>query len=249
MNFEEIFKIAINAILSNKVRAFLTMLGIMIGVLSVILLVALVSGLKTSITSQLEGLGSNAIFVIPGRIGGARSPGGIQANRLVLQDARNIENKLAGEAEVSPAIQKTTKTQYLNKQSKNTAIFGTEANFPQTLSAVKITQGRFFNNSEAGSGKRVVVIGQTTFKNLFQNGESPIGKSIQVGNVRYKVIGILAPRGSIFGQDQDNVAIAPLPAIQRQFGITNLNTIYINAKSPELVDDVKKKTTAVLLKD
>jgi len=248
MSFEEIFKIAINAILSNKVRAFLTMLGIMIGVLSVILLVALVSGLKTSITSQLEGLGSNAVFVIPGRIGGARSPGGIQANRLILQDARNLQNKLAAEAEVSPAVQKTIKTQYLNKSDKNTAIFGTEANFPLTLQAVKMTEGRFFNNSEAQSGKRVMVIGQTVFKNLFQNGDSPIGKSIQVGNLRYKVIGILASRGSIFGQDQDNVVIAPLPAVQRQFGITNLNTIYINAKSPDLVDDVKKKTTASLLK-
>lgn len=248
MNYKETLKIAITAILSNKVRSFLTMLGIMIGVLSVILLVSLVSGLQTTITNQLAGLGSNAIFVIPGRIGGARSPGGVQANRLTLQDANQIRNKLEGEAEVSPAIQKSTKVQYLDKISKNTAIFGGESNLPLTLQAIKTTEGRFFNNSETQSGKRVVDIGQTVFNNLFPNGESPLGKYIQVGTLKYKVIGVLAKRGSVFGIDQDNVVAAPLLAVQRQFGITNLNTIYINAKSPDLVEDVKKKTTAVLLK-
>lgn len=248
MNFQETLKIAITAILANKVRSFLTMLGIMIGVLSVILLVSLVSGLQTTITNQLAGLGSNALFVIPGRIGGARSPGGVQANRLTLQDANQIRSKLEGEAEVSPAIQKSTKVQYLDKTSKNVGIFGGEANLPLTLQAVKTVDGRFINNSESQSGKRVVDIGQTVYNNLFPNGESAIGKYIEAGNIKYKVIGVLAKRGSVFGIDQDNVVVAPLLAVQRQFGITNLNTIYINAKSPDLVDDVKKKTTAVLLK-
>ena len=94
MNHTETIKVAINAILANKVRALLTMLGIMIGVLSVILLTALVSGLKTSITSQIAGLGSNLLYVIHGRIGGGRSPGGVQVNRLTLADATQIKNKL-----------------------------------------------------------------------------------------------------------------------------------------------------------
>lgn len=248
MNYEETLKIATTAILSNKVRSFLTMLGIMIGVLSVILLVALVSGLRTTITDQLAGLGSNTVFVIPGRIGGARSPGGVQANRLTLQHSKELSIKLNQIAEVSPVVQKTANVQYLSKSSEHAAVFGSEANFPMTLQAVEIAEGRFFNNSEAQSGRRVIVIGQTVFENLFPNRESPIGKQIQVGNLKYKVIGVLGERGSVFGVDQDNAVVAPLPAIQRQFGITNLNTIYLNAKSPEIVEEVKKKTTAVLSK-
>src|SRR5438132_1122128 len=115
MNFSEIIQVAFTAILANKVRAFLTMLGIMIGVLSVILLTALVSGLKTNITSQIAGLGSNLIYVIPGRLGGGRSPGGIQVNRLTLQDALQLKIKLINDAEVSPVVQKVTKASYSNK--------------------------------------------------------------------------------------------------------------------------------------
>lgn len=248
MNYLETIRVAITAILANKVRAFLTMLGIMIGVLSVILLTALVSGLKTSITNQIAGLGSNLIYVIPGRLGGGRSPGGIQVNRLTLQDATQLKNKLVGDAEVSPVVQKVTKTAYLNKISKNVSIFGTQSNYPSIVQAVKIEKGRFFNSSDANSGKKVVVIGTTVLKNLFPNGENPIGKSIRVDNLTYIIVGVLGPRGSIFGQDLDNTLIVPLSAAQRQFGITNLNTIYINAKTPELVADVKKKATAILSK-
>lgn len=248
MNIEETFQSAITAILANKVRAFLTMLGIMIGVLSVILLTALVSGLRTSITDQIAGLGSNLIYVIPGRIGGARSPGGIQVNRLTFQDAAQIKIKLGTQADVSPVIQKVTTASYLNKSSKKTTIIGADANYSKIVQATKLKKGRFFNASEANSGKKVVVIGPTTEKNLFPNGQAAIGKSIRVDNLRYIVVGVLEPRGSLFGQDLDNMLIVPLQAASRQFGITNLNTIYINAKNPESVEEIKKKTTEILSK-
>ncbi len=248
MNHTETIKVAINAILANKVRALLTMLGIMIGVLSVILLTALVSGLKTSITSQIAGLGSNLLYVIPGRIGGGRSPGGVQVNRLTLADATQIKNKLGEDTQVSPVVQKTTRTKYLNKTSKNVTIVGANANYPLVVQATKITAGRFFNTSEASSGKKVVVIGPTVVTNLFSNGIDPLGKSIQVDNLRYTVVGILGSRGSIFGQDLDNLIIVPLASAQRQFGITSLNTIYINAKEASRVADIKKQVTSILAK-
>lgn len=248
MNYSETIRVAIAAIVANKVRAFLTMLGIMIGVLSVILLTALVSGLKTSITSQIAGLGSNLIYVIPGKIGGGRGPGGIQVNRLTIQHAIELKNKLSGEADVSPVVQKVTKTQYLNRTSKNASVMGVNSNFAQVIQAVKIQKGRFFNASESNSGKKVVVVGPTVVSKLFPGGDNPIGKPILVDNLRYTIVGVLESRGSLFGQDQDNTVIIPLAAAQRQFGITNLNTIYINAKSPELVEDVKKKATIVLSK-
>jgi putative ABC transport system permease protein len=248
MNYTEIFRVALTAILANKVRAFLTMLGIMIGVLSVILLTALVSGLKTSITSQIAGLGSNLIYVIPGKLGGGRGPGGVQVNRLTIQDSVQLKNKLVNTAEVSPVVQKVTKVTYLNKSNNNVTIVGANANYPLVVQATKVTKGRFFNNSEANSGKKVVVIGPSLAEKLFPPGESPVGKTVQVDNLRYTVVGVLEPRGSIFGQDLDNLVIIPLTAAQKQFGITNLNTIYINAKDPQLVASVKKQATAILSK-
>lgn len=108
MNYLETVRLSLKAILANRMRSFLTVLGIVIGVTSVILLISVVSGLKSFITTQISSLGPNVMFVIPGQIGGGRGPGGIQTNKLTLQDAVNLRSKLTGEAEVSAAIQKTT---------------------------------------------------------------------------------------------------------------------------------------------
>lgn len=248
MNYAETFQVALTAILANKARAFLTMLGIMIGVLSVILLTALVSGLKTTITKEISGLGSNLIYVIPGKIGGGRGPGGVVANKLTVQDSANLKVKLGSEADVASTVQKITEAKYLNKSSKDASVIGTDANFPLIIQSVKLAQGRFFNSSESQSSKRVVVIGKTVSKNLFPTGESPIGKSILIDNLKYTVVGVLEPRGSVFGQDQDNVLVVPLSAAQKQFGLTNLNAIYINAKNAGDVVSVEKKAIEILSK-
>src|SRR5258708_33057594 len=106
MDINETIRSSITAILANRMRSFLTILGIVIGVTSVILLVSVVSGLQIYITGQIQGLGSNLMFVIPGKVGGGRGPGGTQANKLLLTDAANLKIKLAGQAEVSAVIQK-----------------------------------------------------------------------------------------------------------------------------------------------
>src|SRR5258708_2273151 len=173
MNTFETIGLALKAILSNRLRSFLTILGIVIGVTSVILLISLVTGLKTYITGQISGLGSNLIFVIPGRIGGARSPGGVQVNRLTLQDSGNIKVKLGLSAEVTASVQKITSLKYQNKLDKNVSVSGVGANIPRVIQAIKVTEGRFFNESEGSSGKRVAVIGPTVKTNLFAGG-SPI---------------------------------------------------------------------------
>lgn len=248
MNQSETFKLAIKAILANKTRAFLTMLGIMIGVLSVILLTALVSGLKTTITGEISGLGSNLIYVVPGTLGGGRGPGGSQVNKLTIQNATSLKTALGSEADVSPAVQKSADIKYKNKTSKNATILGAEANIPTIIQAVKLTEGRMFNNSEGQAGRRVAALGPTSVKNLFPSGEDPLGKQIQIGNLKYTVVGVLKSRGSVFGLDQDNTALIPITAAQKQFGIVNPTNIFINTKRPEQVDDVKKKITTTLLK-
>lgn len=246
MNPFETLILSFTAILANKMRSFLTMLGIVIGVTSVILLVAVVSGLNSFITNQIQGLGSNLMFVIPGRVGGARSPGGVQANRLVLLDAVNLKNRLGDSAEVSAVVQRTATLKYSSKSDKGAAVFGVEANYPKLIS-IKLSGGRFFTGSEAESGRRVTVIGTTVQKDLFGN-FSPLGQNITIEGVKYQVVGTIESRGSTFGVDQDNTVAIPLPAAQKQFGLDRPNTIYISADKPEDVKIVQTKATNILLK-
>ncbi len=243
----EAVSLAFSAIYKNRMRSFLTVLGIVIGVMSVILLISLVTGLKTYITGQIQGLGSNLLFVIPGRIGGARSPGGIQTNKLLYSDAVNLKNKLADDADVSGAVQKNTTLKFENKNDKGTAVFGVESNYPKIVAALKLTEGRFFKESESTAARKVVVIGKTVRENLFGSG-NPVGQTITVDSLRYTVIGVLGSRGSIFGIDADNSIYVPFLAAQRQFGITNLNTIYISAKKSDEVKIVQQKAINILKK-
>ncbi len=246
MNLIEIFHLSTTAILANRMRSFLTMLGIVIGVTSVILLISVVTGLKSYITKEIQGLGSNLMFVIPGKIGGARSPGGVQVNRLTLQDAANLKNKLVGTAEVSAVVQKIATVKYLNKTDKDVTLLGVQANYPKLIS-VTFQKGRGFSASEENGGSRLAVFGLSAESKLFGT-NSALGQKISVENVKYEVIGVLAKRGSIFGIDQDNVAVIPLSAAQKQFGLDRLNTIYIEADRPEDVKAVQKKASDILLK-
>lgn len=247
MNILETFKLSITAILSNRLRSGLTVLGIVIGVTSVILLVALVSGLKSFITDQISGLGSNIIFVIPGKIGGGRGPGGSQINKLTLLDATVLKNKLNGDADVSAATQKVTTTKYQNKSSKDTTIAGAQFNYPKIIQSIKVEEGRFFNSSEDSAGKRVAVVGPT-LKRLLFNDNSPLGKSIEINNVKYLIVGVMSSRGSNFGIDLDNFAIIPLLAGQRQFGDDKVQNILVATKNPENVKAVQEKVKSILLK-
>lgn len=234
---------ALTSILANRMRSFLTILGIMIGVMSVILLISLVSGLKTYITSQIEGLGSNLLFVIPGRIGGARSPGGVQANRLEYADANSLRAKLQ-DTEVSAAIQRNATLKYGNKIDRSVAVFGVESNYPQIIS-LKLTDGDFLEKSDQQAGRKVAVVGGTVKANLLGEGKA-VGKQIDVAGLRYTVIGIVGKRGSIFGIDLDNAIYVPFSTAQRQFGIDKLNTIYISVKDPKKVKEVQDKATGIL---
>lgn len=237
---------ALTAILANRMRSFLTILGIVIGVTSVILLISLVTGLKTYITNQIQGLGANLLIVIPGRIGGARSPGGVQANRLIYTDALNLRKSLGSEAQVSAAIQRNATLKFGNRIDRGVAIFGVEATYPKVISLTQ-TQGRFFKESEQQSSRKVAVIGTTVKENLFGESQS-IGQTIDVAGLKYTVIGILGPRGAIFGIDLDNSIYIPFSTAQKQFGIDRLNTIYISANKADDVKSMQEKATNLLKK-
>lgn len=245
MDTKELFKLAFGSLRANKLRSALTTLGIIIGVFSVILLVALGSGLQKYITDQISGLGSNILFVMPGRVTGTQGPGE-SVNKLTIANVKYLEDRIQGIALSSPYISKSTSVKYGNKTSKNALVWGVSAVYPDIIKT-DITRGTFFTEAQDRSGSKVAIIGTTVVKNLFPRTD-PIGKKIVISGGKYTVIGISEEKGSVFGQDQDNVVLIPFNAARRQFSIETVNYVYLSAKSPELVDVVKKRATDILLK-
>lgn len=244
MDIREHFRLSTNALLANKMRSILTTLGVVIGVFSVILLVSLGNGLQSYITNQITGLGSNILFVLPGKIGGSQGPGeGV--NKLTLTNVKYLEERLRGIALISPLISKITTVKYSNKSNKNTSVWGVSSTLTDIIK-IKIVKGTFFTKAQEGNGSKVAVIGSTVVKNLFPNTD-PVGKKITISGGKYTIIGISESRGSSLGQDQDNVAIIPFTAAKKQFSINLANEIFVSANSPALVGLVKKKANEILL--
>lgn len=244
MDSKELFKLAVASLKANKMRSILTTLGIVIGVFSVILLVALGSGLQKYITDQISGLGSNILFVMPGKVGGTQGPGD-SINKLTVDNAKYLEERIKGIALSSALISKITSVKYRNKTNKDAQVWGVSAVFPEIIKT-EFTRGTFFTEAQERSGSKVAVIGQTVVDNLFPNSD-PIGKKITISGGRYTVIGVTKKKGSVFGQDQDNVVVIPFAAARKQFSIDTVNYIYLSAKSPELVDLVKRRAKEIML--
>lgn len=246
MEISELLKLSWNALIVNKLRSILTTLGIIIGVFAIILLVSLGSGLQSYITNEVSSLGSNLLFVIPGAAGGARTPGGVVANKLLLSDAKTLAFRLKNVASVSPLVQKNTTVKFENKTDKEVVVGGVSYNYNDIVN-VKVIKGTTFTQAQENNGSKVALLGATVVSKLFPT-EDPIGKTITIGSSRYRVIGLLNKRGSVFGLDQDNSVTIPVTVAQKEFNITNVNVIYLSAKRPDLVSFVKQQTSSILLK-
>jgi len=197
--FWEFLVLAQQQLRRNKTRAILTMLGVIIGVSSVILLLAIGSGLKIYIRQQFESLGSNLIYIMPGQMirkGRYRPHGELAALggvRFDWQDIRRLE-RLPAVAAAAPAIFKSETAAFSNRESQADLV-GTAANMAE-IRKIKLSQGRFFNHQEETSGSRVVVIGAAVKDDLFSSGPA-LGKRIIVGGEKYKVIGIIEKQGGM----------------------------------------------------
>ncbi|MBI2594085.1 ABC transporter permease [Candidatus Curtissbacteria bacterium] len=228
MEFGEIIASAIETFKTNRLRSALTSLGIIIGVASVVLLISLGSGLRNYIAGQFEQLGSNTLFVIPGKIGaGGRGPGGATINKLSLKHVDQISKKVQNLDGVIPTIQQFTTVKYQNKTLRDVTIIGTTYQFPQVVN-ITATRGRFFDKTQSDSGKKVAVIGKTVEEKIFA-GRDPIDEKIDIKGTKYQVLGIAKEQDSTFGFDQDNIVIVPFEAASRQFGTNQVNNIYAKA--------------------
>ena len=245
MLFKECFGMAVNALLANKLRSLLTMLGIIIGVGAVIAMVSIGMGVRTSVADSFASLGSNMLIIMPGSTnhGGVRGAAGSRKS-LKYDDAKAIESKIKGIDYVSPTV--SSSYQVVNGNLNwNTSVEGVTPELMQ-IRALKVENGSFISASDMNKRSRVAVIGPTVAANLF-GAENPVGPNIRINNQPFTAIGITASKGQSIGQDQDDVIYIPLTTAQeRMLAITHIHSVNIQVSSPEKMDQVQAEIENLL---
>jgi len=251
MKLFNLIRIALRALRRNKLRAFLTMLGIIIGVGAVIAMVAIGQGSKKSIQDQLSSMGSNMITVRPNSNqtpgGGARLDAST-VQSLTLDDIKAIQSQAQYINAVSPAV-----------QGRGQAINGA-LNWPTTMQGVSpdfleirnwpLKEGVSFSNEDVNGAAKVCLIGQTVVDNIFDPGDDPVGKTIRFNKIPFKIIGVLAEKGeNAFGQDQDDIVLAPYTTVQkRMLAIPYVQTIYASAMDEQSSTLATDQVSSILRK-
>ena len=234
MNYTNSVKIALGALRRNKFRAFLTMLGIIIGVASVIVMLAIGQGSKKSIQDQMSGMGTNLIFVMPGaeQRGGVRM-GFSDAKNLKLTDIEAIQKNCPAISDVSPEVRSSGQA-VVGNQNWPTSIYGVNNKY-FNIRKYTIGTGRSFTDIEIQSYAKVCLVGQTIVENLFGKAD-PIGQTIRYKNIPLLIIGVLGEKGENgMGQDQDDLIMAPYTTVQKRIlAITHVQSIAASAASEEL---------------
>ena len=239
-------RIALRALGRNKLRAFLTMLGIIIGVGAVIAMVAIGEGAKATIRSQIATLGTNVLIVLPGTLnqGGVRmGTGGVTT--LVDSDAKAIMSEIPAVAFASPAIRRPEQL-VAGNLNWGTLVQGVAPEFQQ-IRDWQIAEGRFIHDGDIESAAKVVVIGQTVVDKLFGN-DNPIDAVIRIRNIPFRVVGVLAQKGqSGQGADQDDTVMIPYTTMQKRLmRITFVQSIVVSAVSAERVQEAQEQITTLL---
>ena len=250
MNGTNLFKIALRALANNKLRAFLTMLGIIIGVASVIAMLAIGQGSKRSIQQQISDMGSNMIMIHPG----AEMRGGVRQDPSAMQTLK-LENyeKLSEECTYLSGISP-------NVSSSGQLVAGSN-NYPSSVSGVSIDylnirqlsveQGEMFSENDIRTAAKVCVIGKTIVDNLFPDGSDPIGKVIRCNQIPMRVVGVLKSKGyNSMGQDQDDVVLAPYTTVmKRLLAQTYLGGIFASALTEDMTEEAVEEITSILRRE
>lgn len=250
MNYTNLFRIALKALANNKMRAFLTMLGIIIGVGSVITMIALGQGTQKSIQAEISGMGSNIIMVHPGgdRRGGVRlDPSEMQT--LKIKNYETLRSECMYLAAVSPYV--TASGQLVcgnNNYPSSVTGAGTEY---ISIRQLAVEDGAMFTEADIKTSAKVCVIGKTIVDNLFPDGGDPIGKVIRFNQVPLKVIGVLESKGyNSMGMDQDDIVLAPYTTVmKRMLAITHFNGIFASALSEDMTDYATAEIRTILRRE
>ena len=246
MRKSTLFKVASQSILKNKMRTLLTMLGIVIGVGAVIVMVAVGHGAQSQIESQIKGLGTNLLMVMPGSFnGGGVSQGAGAFNRLTVEDAEKVKQQSTMLAAVSPVI--TTRAQVIGGAGNwRTMINGVSTDY-LTIRDWSLSSGEMFTDADVKSSRKVALIGATVAKNLFPDG-GELGAQIQIGHVPFTVGGVLAAKGqNAGGQDQDDVILMPYTTAQNRLsGNIRLGQILASTFNPNDIPAAQEEIKGIM---
>lgn len=247
MNFANLFRIALKALGNNKFRGFLTMLGIIIGVGSVITMLAIGQGSKKSIQAEISEMGSNMIMIHPGEDmrGGVRlSADDMQT--LKVKDFEDIRQECAHVSLVSPSVNSTGQAVY-GANNTPTSVYGVNEEFLD-IRGYKVQDGDIFSEQDIKTAAKVCLVGKTVIDQLFTNGENPVGKVIRFGSIPFRIVGVLESKGyNSMGMDQDNLIITPYTTVMKRIlAVTYLQEIVCSALSEEYTDEAISEITDVL---
>ena len=247
MNFGNLIKVALVALKRNKMRSFLTMLGIIIGVASVITMLAIGQGSKKSIQDQIASMGSNMLFVMPGtmRFGGVQQ-GSSNTQSLTVNDVQAIKTECDAVVAVSPEVRSSGQAVYGNSNWPTTIYGGNEDYL--SIRSWETVSGRNITDEEAKGSAKVCLIGRTVADELFGEGIDPTGETIRFAKIPFKIIGVLKEKGqNSFGQDQDDVLIAPYTTVQKRIlAQSYIQSIQMSARSAEDSDLAQAQVEEVL---
>lgn len=247
MNGTNLIKIALRALANNKLRGFLTMLGIIIGVASVITMLAIGQGSKRSIQAQISEMGSNMIMIQPGADmrGGVRQDASAMET-LKLQDYENIVDETRYISAVSPSVNSSGQAIF-GANNTPTTVYGISPDYLE-IRRYKIQDGDMFSEQDIQTAAKVCVIGKTIVDNLFPGGENPVGKVIRFQKLPFRIVGVLESKGyNSMGMDQDDLILAPYTTIQKKvLAITHLQGITCSALKEEYTEQAIDEITEIL---
>ena len=250
MNFSMIFKVAILAILRNKTRALLTCLGIIVGIAAVIAVLAIGKGASTMMLNEISTMGNNLMMVFPdwNRRGQVRSGMGA-GQTMTADDAEAIKRELGYLVKyVSPTVNANSQLIRQNK-NWNCRVSGVSNDMPE-IRNWQVGEGRFFTEDEERNYARVCVIGTTVKANLFEDDENPVGQTIRIGAMPFKIVGVLSPKGANgWGQDQDDTVMAPYTTVGRvliRSQFRSINMMNLSLHSMDDLEEAKREVTALL---
>jgi len=247
MNYKNLIRIAFKALINNKMRGFLTMLGIIIGVASVISMLAIGAGSKKSIREEIGSMGSNMIMVQPGngQFGGVRQSAS-SMQTLKLTDYESLIRETSYLSKISPTVN-TSGQAILGANNTPTTMYGVNSDYLE-IRGYNVEQGSMFEDTDIKRASKVCVVGKTVIDELFTNGEDPLGKVIRFNKIPMKIIGVLQSKGyNTMGMDQDDLIIAPYTTVQKRFlAITYIQGIISSAISEEYTDQAIAEITEIL---
>ncbi len=247
MNFANLLKIALKALANNKLRCFLTMLGIIIGVASVITMLAIGQGSKDSIRAQISEMGSNMIMIHPGNMqrGGVRQSAD-DTQTLEVADYEAIRDKARYVTAVSPSVNSGGQLINGNNNYPST-VYGITPDYLD-IRKVSVADGEMFTEQDIRSAAKVCLLGQTVIDNLFPDGTNPIGRIVRFGKIPLKVVGTLTPKGTnSMGMDQDDVVLAPYTTVmKRMLATDHLQGLFASAIDEDYTDQAIDEITSIL---